>query len=103
SSSEPRALAARESRAVARRHLFSDVKEPLGTLLRIGVLSFGAGGWVSMAGIRLSLAIVVYTFAVLAFPARRKVVGVGNELDSMLAEGQGGFVDMMKAAMARRG
>src|SRR6185369_13971537 len=42
SSSEPRALAARESRAVARRHLFSDVKEPLGTLLRIGVLSFGA-------------------------------------------------------------
>ena len=102
-SSEPRALAARESRAVARRHLFSDVKEPLGTLLRIGVLSFGAGGWVSMAGIRLSLAIIVYTFAVLAFPARRKVVGVGNELDSMLAEGQGGFVDMMKAAMARRG
>ena len=103
SATEARALAARESRAVARRHLFSDVKEPLGTLLRIGVLSFGAGGWVSMAGIRLSLAIMVYTFAVLAFPARRKVIGVGNELDSMLAEGQGGFVDMMKAAMARRG
>jgi serine/threonine protein kinase len=98
-----RALATREPRAIASRHLFADVKEPLGTLLRIGVLSFGAGGWIGMASIRLSLAIVVYTLAVLAFPARRKVVGVGNELDSMLAEGQGGFVDMMKAAMARRG
>jgi len=102
-SDDPRALARRESRAVASRHLFADVKEPLGTLLRIGVLSFGASGWLSMAGIRLSLVIMVYTFAALAFPARRKVVGVGRELDSMLAEGQGGFADMMKAAMARRG
>jgi serine/threonine protein kinase len=101
--SPDRALATREPRAIASRHLFADVKEPLGTLLRIGVLSFGAGGWLGMAGIRVSLAIVVYTFAILAFPARRKVVGVGNELDAMLAEGQGGFVDMMKAAMARRG
>ena len=102
-SDDPRALARRESRAIATRHLFADVKEPLGTLLRIGVLSFGASGWLSMAGIRLSLIIMVYTFAALAFPARRKVVGVGRELDSMLAEGQGGFADMMKAAMARRG
>jgi hypothetical protein len=56
-----------------------------------------------MAGIRLSLAIIVYTFAGLAFPARRKVVGVGHEIDAMLAEGQGGFTDIMKGAMARRG
>jgi hypothetical protein len=66
------------------------------------VLSFGAGGWLGMAGIRLSLAIVVYTFAALAFPARRRFVGVGREIDDMLAEGQGGFSDMMKGAMARR-
>jgi hypothetical protein len=45
---------------------------------------------------------MVYTFAALAFPARKRVVGVGNELDAMLAEGQGGFTDMMKSAMARR-
>src|SRR5205807_27976 len=38
-----------------------------------------------------------------AFPARREVVGVGRELDARLAGGQGGFTDMMKAAMARRG
>jgi serine/threonine protein kinase len=100
---DPRALSRREASAVARRQLFSDVQEPLGTLLRIGVLSFGASGWLSMAGVRLSLIIMVYTLAALAFPARRKVVGVGRELDSMLAEGQGGFADMMKAAMARRG
>jgi serine/threonine protein kinase len=99
---ESRALAAREPGALAERHLFSDVQEPIGTLLRLGVLSFGAGGWIGMAGIRLSLAIMVYTFAALAFPARKRVVGVGNELDAMLAEGQGGFTDMMKSAMARR-
>jgi len=97
-----RALATREPRALAARRLFSDVQEPLGTLLRLGVLSFGAGGWIGMAGIRLSLAILVYTCAALAFPARRRVVGVGHELDAMLAEGQGGFTDMMKVAMARR-
>jgi serine/threonine protein kinase len=99
---EPRALATREARALAPRHLFADVQEPLGTLLRLGVLSFGAGGWLGMAGIRLSLAIVIYTFAALAYPARRRLVGVGHELDAMLAEGQGGFTDMMKSAMARR-
>ena len=101
--SAPRALARREPGALASRHLFSDVQEPFGTLLRFGVLSFGVGGWIGMAGIRLSLAIVVYTFAALAFPARKQVVGVGHELDDMLAEGQGGFTDMMKSAMARRG
>ncbi len=97
-----RALATREPSALASRHLFSDVQEPLGTLLRLGVLSFGAGGWLGMAGIRLSLAIIIYTAAALAFPARRKLVGVGGEIDAMLAEGQGGFTDMMRGAMARR-
>jgi len=99
---EPRALASRGGSALAPRQLFSDVGEPLGTLLRIGVLSFGAGGWLGMAGIRLSLGVLIYTFAALAFPARRRVVGVGRELDSMLSEGQGGFTDIMKSAMARR-
>ena len=99
---EPRALAPRQPSALASRHLFADVQEPLATLLRLGVLSFGAGGWLGMAGLRLSLAIVVYTFAAIAYPARKKLVGVGHELDAMLAEGQGGFTDMMSSAMARR-
>src|SRR5262249_33753082 len=38
------------------RRMFSDVGEPIGTLLRLSVLGFGAGGWFGMAGIRLSLA-----------------------------------------------
>jgi hypothetical protein len=42
-------------------------------------------------------------FAALAFPARARVKVVGRELDSMLAEGQMGFTDMMRGAMARRG
>ncbi|HEY0478676.1 MAG TPA: serine/threonine-protein kinase [Kofleriaceae bacterium] len=99
---EARSLATRDPRALATRRLFTDVQEPLGTLLRLGVLSFGASGWVGMVGIRLSLAILIYTCAALVFPARRRVVGVGRELDTMLAEGQGGFTDIMKTAMARR-
>jgi serine/threonine protein kinase len=88
--------------ALAPRRLFGDIQEPLGTLLRFGVLGFGAGGWLGMAGLRLSLTIVVGVFAALVFPKRARVVAVGRELDSMLAEGQSGFTDMMKGAMARR-
>ena len=97
----PRALARTASGPPARR-LFSDVGEPLGTLLRLGVLGFGLGGWLGMASIRVSLTIVMFIGAMLAFPARKKVMHVGRELDTMLAEGQDGFTDMMKGAMARR-
>jgi serine/threonine protein kinase len=85
-----------------RRKMFADINEPFGTVLRIAVLGFGAGGWLGMAGVRVSLAVTIAIFAVLAFPARKKVVYVGRELDSMLAEGQGGFTDIMRGAMARR-
>jgi len=99
----PRSLALERTRSgPPARRIFADVGEPLATLLRFGVLGFGAGGWLGMAGIRLSLAITVYIAAALALPARRKIVGVGRELDAMLAEGQGGFTDMMRGAMARR-
>jgi serine/threonine protein kinase len=97
-----KALVRQETKAVAPRRMFGDVQEPLGTLLRIGVLGFGVGGWVGMASIRMSLMITVYVIAVLGFPKRKRVLEVGHELDSMLAEGQGGFTDMMKGAMARR-
>ncbi len=97
----PTALAKQLEKTVARR-MFSDINEPLGTLLRIGVLGFGAGGWIGMAGIRFSLAITIGLMWLLAFPARKKVHGVGRELDAMLAEGQSGFTDMMRGAMARR-
>ncbi len=97
-----RALVRAPSASLAPRRLFGDVQEPLGTLLRISVLAFGAGGWIGMASIRLSLALTLGIFSILIFPVRRQMVGVGRELDSMLSEGQGGFVDMMKGAMARR-
>jgi serine/threonine protein kinase len=99
---ESRALARQESKEIAPRRMFGDVQEPLGTLLRIGVLGFGFGGWVGMASIRMSLMITIYVIAIFGFPKRRRVLEVGHELDAMLAEGQGGFTDMMKGAMARR-
>jgi serine/threonine protein kinase len=101
---EPTALQRVHSGPPARR-IFSDIGEPLATLLRFSVLGFGAGGWLGMAGLRLSLVITIWTAALLTFPARKtskKVRGVGRELDSMLAEGQGGFTDIMRSAMARR-
>nr|HEX4312656.1 serine/threonine-protein kinase [Kofleriaceae bacterium] len=96
-------LAKRPDGRIAPRALFADIQEPIGTLLRLGVLGFGVGGWVGMAGLRLSVTLVAMLIAVLAFPARAKVRHVGRELDSMLAEGQSGFTDMMRGAMARRG
>ncbi|HEV7556904.1 MAG TPA: serine/threonine-protein kinase [Kofleriaceae bacterium] len=97
-----RALQTMRPAELAQRRMFSDVGEPIGTLLRIGVLGFGAGGWFGMAGIRLSLAFTIGVLMLIAFPARKRIHGVGRELDSMLAEGQGGFTDMMRGAMARR-
>ncbi len=86
----------------APRQLFSDIGEPMGTLLRLGVLGFGAGGWLGMASIRFALGLTMSILAVLAFPAFKKVVGVGRELDAMLVEGQGGFTDMIRGAMAKK-
>ncbi|MEO8700323.1 MAG: serine/threonine-protein kinase [Kofleriaceae bacterium] len=100
---QPRATAIeRRGPAPVARQLFADVGEPLGTLLRFSVLGFGAGGWLGMTGIRFSLGITVYLLALIAFPAFRKVIGVGRELDAMLAEGQSGFSDMVRGAMARK-
>ncbi|MBA3462708.1 MAG: serine/threonine protein kinase [Deltaproteobacteria bacterium] len=102
---EERAVVKAPAAQLAPRQMFSDIPEPMGTLLRIGVLSFGFGGWVAMAGVRLSLTITLGILALLVFPAkpvRTRVVGVGKELDSMLSEGQGGFTDLMRGAMARR-
>lgn len=99
---QTKALTTKGKTTLAPRRMFSDVQEPLATLLRIGVLGFGVGGWVGMAAIRVSLTLTVWIAAMLAFPRRGQVRGVGKELDSMLAEGQGGFTDMMKSAMARQ-
>jgi serine/threonine protein kinase len=85
------------------RQLFSDLSEPFGTFLRLGVLGFGAGGWLGMTAIRFSIGITISILATLAFPAFKKVIGVGRELDAMLAEGQSGFTDMIRGAMARKG
>jgi serine/threonine protein kinase len=99
---EPTLTRTRPGTMSRHRLLFADVGEPLGTLLRFCVLGFGAGGWLGMAGLRVSITIVTTLIAIIAFPARRKVVGVSRELDAMLAEGQGGFTDMMRSAMARK-
>jgi hypothetical protein len=102
---DERALTKREAAEVAPRLMFADIQEPLGTVLRLAVLGFGFGGWVAMASIRLSLALVIGIATVLTLPskkARTTLGGVRSELDEMLVEGQGGFTDLMRAAKARR-
>ena len=100
---DSRALVARGPRELDRpRRMFADMPEPLGTLLRLGVLGIGAGGWTAMMSVRLSFAIVIALAWTVAFGQRKRVHAVGRELDAMLAEGQSGFTDMMKGAMARR-
>ncbi|MGE0546918.1 MAG: serine/threonine-protein kinase [Kofleriaceae bacterium] len=101
-STRPAHAIARTERGLARRALFTDVAEPIGTLLRLGVLGFGFSGWVGMAAVRLSLTIAMWVLAALAFPAAKKVVAGGREVDAMLSEGQSGFSDLMRAAVARR-
>ena len=101
-SQAPSSRVATRSAPLAKRRMFGDIAEPLGTLLRFGVLGFGASGWMAMAGVRFSLVITIGIFAALAFPARKKLRGVGKELDAMLSEGQGGFTDLMRGAMSRR-
>jgi serine/threonine protein kinase len=96
------AIAAKPGAQLAPRRLFGDVQEPLGTLLRLSVLGFGAGGWAGMAVLRLQLAILVGVISVLAFGKRGRVRSIGSDVDAMLAEGQSGFTDMMKGALARR-
>lgn len=97
-----RALQPTRPGKLAPRRMFGDVGEPLGTLLRLAVLGFGATGWLGMAGVRLGVLLAFGMMSVLAFPARTRIAAVGWELDAMLAEGQGGFADLMRASMARR-
>jgi len=100
---EPRtALARTGPSSLGSRRMFRDIPEPVGTLLRLGVLGFVAGGWIGLAGVRFAVLITIGLVSMLAFPARKKVGHVGKELDSMLSEGQSGFTDLMRGAMARR-
>jgi serine/threonine protein kinase len=104
---EAKALAVREERVPARhrssaRKLFPDVPEPLGTLFRLTVLAFGASGWLAMLGIRFWLWWMTFLGVIFLFPIRKKIRGVGKELDLMLEEGQSGFADISRRAMGRR-
>jgi serine/threonine protein kinase len=93
---------ARRGETLPARALFHGVEEPFASLLRLAVLGFGFGGWAGMVGLRFS-ALVLFTVAsTLALPARRTVREAGRELDSMLADGQAGFSDMMRSATRRK-
>jgi serine/threonine protein kinase len=93
---------ARRGETLPARALFHGVEEPFASLLRLAVLGFGFGGWVGMVSVRFS-ALILFTIAsTIALPARRTVREAGRELDSMLADGQAGFSDMMRSATRRK-
>jgi serine/threonine protein kinase len=93
---------AKRGETLPARALFHGVDEPFASLLRLAVLGFGFGGWVGMVGLRLSARVLFAVAATLALPIRRPVREAGSELDSMLADGQAGFGDMMRGAKRRK-
>lgn len=102
---DPAAAKALEKRGetLPARALFHGMEEPFASLLRLAVLGFGFGGWVGMVSLRFSALVVFAVASTLALPARKTVREAGRELDSMLADGQAGFGDMMRAATRRHG
>jgi len=102
---EPRALTRAAPRELADRRppprLFSDVQEPLGAMLRLGVLGFAASGWFAMLWLRFAVWIVAAVATVIAFPARRSILGANRGVQHLLTDGQGGFADLAKRAVAR--
>jgi hypothetical protein len=93
---------ARPSEARVVRKLFPTVPEPVGTALRLGVFAFGGAGWLGMLMVRVYLAVLIGVCSIIAFPARSKIKEIGDELDLMLKEGQGGFGDISRHAIGRR-
>jgi serine/threonine protein kinase len=103
SRSRPRAVAVVSPGAPPRRparRMFRDVPEPLGTLLRLTILAFAAGGWVGMEAVRLTLLACAYVMSPLAFTRRKAVLGGAREVAAMLGEGRDGFGDLVRAAVA---
>ena len=51
------------------------------------LVKFGVGGWVGMAAIRVSLTLTVWIVAMLAFPKRSQITGVGKVAGCQVTEG----------------
>ncbi len=99
---EPRALATVERARPPARRMFATAPEPLGTLLRLSVLAFAAGGWVGMEAARLAVLVTAWLVAPLAFGKRQTVRAGAGEVGAILAEGRDGFGDLARRSVARR-
>ena len=85
-----------------RRRMFRDVPEPLGTLMRLTVLSVAVGGWVGMEIARLAVMLVAYVLAPLTVTRRRAVLDTGKEVAAMLGEGRDGFGELARRSIGSR-
>ncbi|MCE9572509.1 MAG: serine/threonine protein kinase [Deltaproteobacteria bacterium] len=81
--------------------MFAALPEPLGALVRLGVVGFSVSGWVAMLGLRFAL--FMMTWWVLVLPARRRpsVRESVRDVDQLLGDGQHGFTDLARAALRR--
>ncbi len=98
----PRALAVVTPPAAPARRMFATAPEPLGTLLRLSVLAFAAGGWVGMEVARLAVTLTVWMLAPLLRRRRDAVRSGAGEVTAMLVEGRDGFADLARRSVARR-
>ncbi len=81
--------------------MFAALPEPLGALVRLGVLGFSIGGWVTMLSLRFAL--LLLTWWVMFLPDKRgySARGTVREFDALLGDGQHGFADLSRAALRR--
>jgi serine/threonine protein kinase len=98
----PKALLAPQPRALA-RPIFTEIPEPLRAALRLALLAVAVSGWFAMA----VTMIIVQTFGamvgVFAGRTRRPMVrGAASDVAGVLGDGQDGFSDLARRAVARR-
>lgn len=98
----PKALAVQAPRAIA-RPVFSDLPEPLRAALRLSLLAVAAGGWLAMAITVLVVRVLGASIAVVAGRTRRPMVREATtDVAGVLSDGQDGFRDLARRAVARR-
>ncbi len=100
----PKALVPVAPRALTRvRPVFTDFPEPLRAALRLSLLGVAASGWLAMAITVLMVRVLGGSIGVFAGRSRRPMVrSATSDVAGLLADGQDGFGDLARRAVAPR-
>lgn len=100
---KPTALVAPTPRALAVRPVFTDLPEPLRAALRLSLLAVAASGWLAMGVSVLIVHVLGGSIGLLSGRARRPMVRSATaDVAGVLHDGQDGFGELARRAVARR-